>query len=104
MSEWINAYNNSWPHVQIAMLFTMTGVLGMFVWLTHRWLTLRKKLPDNVLLALAQEGETLTLTVRKGAPITPNQLTGLLTAHDAETDAMGEPNKASDKIIDDTIN
>lgn len=71
MSEWINAANNSWPHGKIAMLFTMTGVLGMLVWLTHHWLTLRKTLPDNVLLALAQEGETITLTVRKAHRLPP---------------------------------
>lgn len=80
MSEIINAYNNSWPFVQIFMLFAMLGLLALPVWLTHRWLTLRKKLPDNVVLALTQDGDRLTLTVKKGAPITPNQLTGLLSA------------------------
>lgn len=73
------------------MLLTLLGVLVMPVWLTHRWLTLRNRLPDNILLALRQEGDTVTLTVRKGAPITPNQLTGLLTAQEADSDVLSEP-------------
>ncbi|MBL6641890.1 MAG: hypothetical protein ISQ24_02420 [PS1 clade bacterium] len=84
MSEIINAFNNSWGYVQIFMLLALIAciaiILGGPIWLTHRWLTLRKKLPDNVMLALTQEGDHLTLTVKKGAPITPNQLTGLLSA------------------------
>ena len=89
MSEWINAFNNSWHFVQIFMLLTVLGFTALLVWLTHRWLTLRKSLPDNVLLALSQQGDTVTLTVRRGAPITPNQLTGLLTAHDAHLSPGG---------------
>lgn len=104
MSELINAYNNSWPFVQIVMLLTLLGLSVMPVWLAHRWFTLRKKLPDNVLLALSQEDDTVTLTVRKGAPITPNQLTGLLTVQDAQTDVMSEPERAQDGVIDEALN
>ena len=78
MSEILNAYNNSWPFVQITMLMALVALVALPVWLVHRWLTLRKKLPDDILLALAREGNRVTLTVSKGAPITPNQLTGLL--------------------------
>mgnify|MGYP007032748347 CR=1 FL=1 len=78
MSEILNAFNNSWPIVQITMLVTLVALVTLPVWLTHRWLTLRKKMPDDILLALACNGDRVTLTVTKGAPITPNQLTGLL--------------------------
>ena len=78
MSETLNAFNNAWPFVQIFMLLALMGLAALPVWLIHRWLVLRKTLPDNIVLALAQEGDRVTLTVRKGAPITPNQLTGLL--------------------------
>ena len=78
MSEILNAFNNSWPIVQITMLVTLVALVALPVWLVHRWLTLRKKLPDDILLALARSGNRVTLTVTKGAPITPNQLTGLL--------------------------
>ena len=78
MSEILNAYNNSWPFVQITMLMALVALVALPVWLAHCWLTLRKKLPDDILLALAREGNRVTLTVSKGAPITPNQLTGLL--------------------------
>jgi hypothetical protein len=91
MSELINAYNNSWPFVQIFMLATLLGLVALPVWLTHRWLKLRKKLPDNVLLALAQDDDVVTLTVRQGAPITPNQLTNLLTASVSQADIHAEP-------------
>ncbi|MGB2226454.1 MAG: hypothetical protein ACPH44_00725 [Parvibaculales bacterium] len=47
MSELINAYNNSWPFVQIFMLATLLGLVALPVWLTHRWLTMRKKMPNN---------------------------------------------------------
>ena len=60
-------------------------------WLTHRWLTTRKKLPANILLALAQEGDVVTLTVRQGAPILPNQLTNLLTEPASSADVQAEP-------------
>lgn len=75
MSEFINAYNNSWPFVQIFILATLLGLVALPVWLAHRWLTKRKKMRDNILFALAQEGDVVTLTVRQGAPIRPNQLT-----------------------------
>ena len=78
MSEILNAFNNSWPIVQITMLVTLVALVTLPVWLVHRWLTLRKKLPGDILLALARDGDLVTLTVTKGAPITPNQLTGLL--------------------------
>ena len=78
MSEILNAFNNSWPSVQMVMLLTLVALVALLVWLIHRWLTLRKTLPDDIFLALAQDGDRVTLTVTKGAPITPNQLTGLL--------------------------
>ncbi|MGB0343699.1 MAG: hypothetical protein ACPGGG_09735 [Parvibaculales bacterium] len=91
MPEIINAYNNSWPFVQIVMLATLLGLFTLPIWLTHRWLSLRKKLPDNIVLALAQEGDVMTLTVRKGAPITPTQLTNLLAEPTSKTDIHTEP-------------
>ena len=91
MSELINAYNNSWPFVQIFMLATLLGLVALPVWLTHRWLTMRKKMPDNILLALAQDGDVVTLTVRQGAPISPNQLTNLLTEPTSQADIHAEP-------------
>ncbi|NBR51625.1 MAG: hypothetical protein EBT87_07710 [Alphaproteobacteria bacterium] len=90
MPEIINAYNNSWPFVQIVMLATLLGLFTLPIWLTHRWLSLRKKLPDNIVLALAQEGDVMTLTVRKGAPITPTQLTNLLAEPTSKTDIHTE--------------
>ena len=91
MSQIINAYNNSWPFVQIFMLLTFFGLCTLPVWLTHRWLTTPKKLPSNVLLALAQDGDLMTLIVRQGAPITPNQLTNLLTEPASSADVFNEP-------------
>lgn len=79
MSEILNAFNNSWPFVQIFMLVALVLLVGLPIWLTHRWLTLRKTLPDNIVLALIQEGDRVTLTVKKGAPLNPNQLTNLLS-------------------------
>ena len=86
MSEILNAYNNSWPFVQTVMLLTLVTLVAMPVWLIHRWLSLRKTLPDNILLALARDGNRVTLTVTKGAPITPNQLTNLLTEPTSRAD------------------
>ncbi|CAI8205620.1 MAG: Uncharacterised protein [Alphaproteobacteria bacterium] len=91
MLEIINAYNNSWPFVQIFMLIVLLGLVALPVWLAHRWLSLRKKLPDNIMLALAQEGDVMTLTVRKGAPISPTQLTNLLGDAKAEADTHATP-------------
>ena len=90
MSELINAYNNSWPFVRIFMRATLLGLVALPVWLTHRWLTMRKKMPDNILLALAQDGDVLTLTVRQGAPISPNQL----TKPTSQVDIHAEPIRA----------
>ena len=81
MSEIINAFNNSWPFVQIVMLLTLVALIALPVWLVQRWLSLRHKLPDNVLLALSQDGDTLTLTLRKGAPVSKQQIAELLPDH-----------------------
>ena len=78
MSEILNAFNNSWPFVQITMLMTLVALVALPVWLVHRWLSLRKTLLDDIVLALARSDNRVTLTVTNGAPITPNQLTGLL--------------------------
>ena len=78
MSGILNAFNNSWPFVQIAMLMALVALVALPVWLVHRWLSLRKTLPDDIVLALARSDNRVTPTVTKGAPITPNQLTGLL--------------------------
>ena len=78
MSELLNAFNNAWPFVQIFMLATLLGLCALPVWLAQRWLAMRQKLPDDVLVALRQNGDLVTLSVRQGAPISPNQLTRLL--------------------------
>ena len=78
MSEILNTFNNSWPFVQIAMLMALVALVALPVWLVHRWLSLRKTLLDDIVLALARSDNRGTLTVTNGAPITPNQLTGLL--------------------------
>ena len=70
------------------------GLFALPVWLTHRWLTTRKKMPDNILLALAQEGDVVTLTLRQGAPISANQLTNLLTEPTSQADIHAEPIRA----------
>ena len=93
MSEILNAFNNSWPSVQMVMLLTLVALVALPVWLIHRWLTLRKTLPENILLALAQDGDRVTLTVTKGAPITPNQLTNLLTEPTSQADINAEPSR-----------
>ena len=93
MSKILNAFNNSWPSVQMVMLLTLVALVALSVWLIHRWLTLRKTLPENILLALAQDGDRVTLTVTKGAPITPNQLTNLLTEPTSQADINAEPSR-----------
>ena len=93
MSEILNAFNNSWPSVQMVMLLTLVALVALPVWLIYRWLTLRKTLPENILLALAQDGDRVTLTVTKGAPITPNQLTNLLTEPTSQADINAEPSR-----------
>ena len=93
MSEILIAFNNSWHSVQMVMLLTLVELVALPVWLIHRWLTLRKTLPENILLALAQDGDRVTLTVTKGAPITPNQLTNLLTEPTSQADINAEPSR-----------
>ena len=93
MSEILSAFNNSWPSVQMVMLLTLVALVALPVWLIYRWLTLRKTLPENILLALAQDGDRVTLTVTKGAPITPNQLTNLLTEPTSQADINAEPSR-----------
>ena len=57
MSELLNAFNNAWPFVQIFMLATPLGLCALPVWLAQRWLATRHKLPDDVLVALRQNGD-----------------------------------------------
>ena len=74
MSGILNAFNNSWPFVQIAMLMALVALVALPVWLVHGWLSLRKTLPDDIVLALARSDNRVTLTVTKGAPITPQSI------------------------------
>ena len=89
MSEIINAFNNSWGYVQIFRLLALIAciaiILGGPIWLAHRWLTMRRKLPADVMLALRQEGDTLTLSVRQGAPVTRQQVVALLEHGEVES-------------------
>ena len=75
------------------MLLALVALVALLVWLIHRWLTLRKTLPDDIFLALAQDGYRVTLTVTKGAPITPNQLTNLLTEPTSRANINAEPSR-----------
>ena len=92
MSEILNAFNNSWPFVQVVMLLALLGALALPFWLLHSWLIGREKLPPNVLLALRQDGDTLTLTVREGAMIPPTQLSALLSDHGLREEDHQRPN------------
>lgn len=56
-----NSFNNSWSWVQVVMLVTL---LGMVVWPLHlvlKYLLRRRTLPPDILLAIRQEGEKITV-------------------------------------------
>ena len=56
-----NSFNNSWSWVQVVMLVTL---LGMVVWPLHlvlKYLSRRRTLPPDILLAIRQEGEKITV-------------------------------------------
>jgi len=100
MDSILNSFNNTWPYVQVAILFFQTVIMLGMAWLLYRlisglskrWLAYRaaqKQLPSDTLLAVQRRGDILILTVHKDTVIEPNRLVDLLhTQSGAETQAL----------------
>ena len=62
-------FNNSWSWVQVVMLITL---LAMVVWPLHlvlKYLLKRRTLPPDIVLAIRQEGEKITVMFDKNVEI-----------------------------------
>ncbi len=78
----INAFNNSWSFVQIAMLLVpLAGLavpVGAACWLVRAYICARHTLPNDVILAVRTTDMATTITVHHDAPLTPKQIMLLL--------------------------
>lgn len=85
-AEIFNAFNNSWPIVQVFMLLIFAITAGLLItapcWMLFRTLAdirdRKTSLAPNTLLSVALEDDIVVLKIRKDAPLTAQEVVSIL--------------------------
>ena len=62
-------FNNSWSWVQVVMLITLLAMVVLPLHLVIKYLLKRRALPPDIVLAIRQEGEKITVMFDKNVEI-----------------------------------
>ena len=62
-------FNNSWSWVQVVMLVTLLAMVVLPLHLVLKYLLKRRALPPDIVLAIRQEGEKITVMFDKNVEI-----------------------------------
>ena len=85
-AEIFNAFNNSWPIVQVFMLLIFAITAGLLItapcWMLFRTLAdirdRKTSLAPNTLLSVALEDDIVVLKLRQDAPLTAQEIVHIL--------------------------